>query len=196
MTTHELANILLQQEDVPVHFQYFHDELECNLTSPVGNVCFYNGVVYLAESHFVSPEEEEAAREEEWRRAKEECRRKEEADAKLPTLKNVFKLVSEETRNAFVLYIDDRHICDNILNNSHEEPEWLVRILLTYYKRNARLSKEYMLEIFHACIQFGIAIPESIITTIENHDISQNQRDMFKSETDRRWLESLRNKKK
>jgi hypothetical protein len=196
MTTHELANILLQQEDVPVEFHFYHDEANCYWSTPINVAELYEGIMYLAETEFVSPEEEERRWEEECRIAEEERRRKKEAEAKLPTLKNVFKLVSEEASDAFILYIDDWDDRDRILNNTHEDPAWLGRVLLSHYATNARLSKEYMLEILHACIQFGIMIPESIITTVENHDISQNQRDMFKFETDRRWREACRNKNK
>lgn len=196
MTTHELANILLQQEDVPVEFHFYHDEANCYCSTPINVAELYKGVMYFAETEFVSPEEEERRWEEQCRIAAEERRKREEAEAKLPTLNNVFKFVSEEVKNAFILYIDDNVILKNILNDVREDPNHLGRILVSYYGTNARLSKEYMLEILHACIQFGIEIPLDFLKLVEKYDITQNKREMFKSETNRRWRETLRNKKK
>lgn len=196
MTTHELANILLQQEDVPVEFHFYHDEANCYWSTPINVAELYEGVMYLAETEFVSPEEEERRWEEECRIAAEERRKREEAEAKLPTLKNVLKLVSEEAKDAFILYIDRQDDLEQILNNVHNDPVHLSRCLLRYYATNARLSKEFILEILHACIQFGIEIPTDVLKLAEEYDITQNKREMFKSETDRRWRETLRNKKK
>ena len=55
MTTHELANILLQQEDVPVHFQYFDGGPDDYLNSEVISVHEYKGIVYLSENHLLFP---------------------------------------------------------------------------------------------------------------------------------------------
>lgn len=55
MTTHELANILLQQEDVPVHFQYLDGGPELYLDSEVISVHEYKGIVYLSEGHLLFP---------------------------------------------------------------------------------------------------------------------------------------------
>lgn len=196
MTSHELANILLQQEDVPVEFHFYHDEANCYWSTPINVAELYEGIMYLAETEFVSPEEEERRWEEECRIAAEERRKREEAEAKLPTLKNVLKLVSEEAKDAFILYIDRQDDLKQILNNVHNDPVHLSRCLLHYYATNARLSKEFILEILHACIQFGIEIPSDALKLVEEYDITQNKREMFKSETDKRWRETLRNKKK
>ena len=196
MTTHELANILLQQEDVPVEFHFYHDEANCYWSTPINVAELYEGVMYLAETEFVSPEEEERRWEEECRIAAEERRKREEAEAKLPTLKNVLKLVSEEAKDAFILYIDQQDDLERILNNVHNDPAHLSRCLISQYATNARMSKEFILEILHACIQFGIEIPSDAVQLVEKYDITQNKREMFKSETDRRWRETLRNKKK
>lgn len=196
MTTHELANILLQQEDVPVEFHFYHDEANCYCSTPINVAELYEGIMYLAETEFVSPEEEERRWEEECRIAAEERRKREEAEAKLPTLKNVLKLVSEEAKDAFILYIDRHDDLERILNNVHNDSVHLSRCLLRHYATNARLSKEFILEILHACIQFGIEIPIDALKIAEEYDITQNKREMFKSETDRRWRETLRNKKK
>lgn len=195
MTTHELANILLQQEDVPVEFHFYHDEANCYWSTPINVAELYEGVMYLAETEFVSPEEEERRWEEECRIAAEERRKREEAEAKLPTLKNVLKLVSEEAKDAFILYIDWQDDLERILNNVHNDPVHLSRCLISHYATNARLSKEFILEILHACMQFGIEIPTDALKLVEEYDITQNKREMFKSETDRRWRETLRNKK-
>lgn len=194
MTTHALANILLQQEDVPVEFHFYHDEANCYWSTPINVAELYEGVMYLAETEFVSPEEEERRWEEECRIAVEERRKREEAEAKLPTLKNVLKLVSEEAKDAFILYIDRQDDLERILNNVHNDPVHLSRCLISHYATNARLSKEFILEILHACIQFGIEIPTDALKLVEEYDITQNKREMFKSETDRRWREN-RNKK-
>lgn len=122
MTTHELANILLQQEDVPVEFHFYHDEANCYCSTPINVVELYEGIMYFAETEFVSPEEEERRWEEECRIAAEERRKREEAETKLPTLKNVLKLVSEEAKAAFVLYIDRQEGLERILNNVHNDP--------------------------------------------------------------------------
>ena len=196
MTTHELANILLQQEDVPVEFHFYHDEANCYCSTPINVAELYDGIMYLAETEFVSPEEEERRWEEECRIAREERRKREEAEARLPKLKNVLKLVSEEAKDAFILYIDRQDDLERILNNVHNDPVHLSRCLLHHYATNARLSKEFILEILHACIQFGIEIPIDALKVAEEYDITQNKREMFKSETDRRWRETLRNKKK
>lgn len=58
MTSHELANILLQKEDVPVRFQYWHDELECHIEADVEDVQMYDETIYLSEDRFVSLDEE------------------------------------------------------------------------------------------------------------------------------------------
>lgn len=58
MTTHELANILLQQEDVPVRFQYFDGGNFDYNTNTVGNIVEYNGVVYLVEGDILFPPDE------------------------------------------------------------------------------------------------------------------------------------------
>jgi hypothetical protein len=58
MTTHELANILLQQRNVPVHFQYFDGGPEQYLNSEVYSVHEYNDIVYLSESHLLFPPDE------------------------------------------------------------------------------------------------------------------------------------------
>lgn len=55
MTTHELANILLQQEDVPVHFQYFDGGPEQYLNSEVISVHEHKGIVYLSEDRLLFP---------------------------------------------------------------------------------------------------------------------------------------------
>lgn len=196
MTTHELANILLLQEDVPVEFHFYHDEANCYCSTPINVAELYEGVMYLAETEFVSPEEEERRWEEECRIAAEERRKREEAEAKLPTLKNVLKLVSEEAKDAFILYIDQQDDLERILNNVHNDPAHLSRCLISQYATNARMSKEFILEILHACIQFGIEIPLDAVQLVEKYDITQNKREMFKSETDKRWRETLRNKKK
>lgn len=58
MTTHQLANILLQQEDVPVRFQYFDGGNFDYNTNAVGNIVEYNGVVYLVEGDVLFPPDE------------------------------------------------------------------------------------------------------------------------------------------
>lgn len=199
MTTHELANILLQQEDVPVVYRfldYDHNDDYYYADMPVNEVHFFKDTVYLVAGDFVSPEEEERRQEEERLFWEEERRKCEEAEAKLPTLKNVLKLVSEEAKDAFILYIDRQDDLERILNNVHNDPAHLSRCLISQYATNARMSKEFILEILHACIQFGIEIPSDAIQLVEKYDITQNKREMFKSETDRRWRETLRNKKK
>lgn len=55
MTTHELANILLQQKNVPVHFQYFDGGPDQYLNSEVLSVHEHNDIVYLSESNLLFP---------------------------------------------------------------------------------------------------------------------------------------------
>lgn len=55
MTTHELANILLQQEDVPVHFQYFDGGPDEYYNPVVSSVHEYKGRVYLSETDTLFP---------------------------------------------------------------------------------------------------------------------------------------------
>ena len=196
MTTHELANILLKQEDVPVEFHFYHDEANCYCSTPINVAELYDGVMYLAETEFVSPEEEERRYQEELRIAREERRKREEAEAKLPTLKNALKLVSDEARDAFVLYIDDKCTLDRILNNVREDPALLGYFLRSHCATNARLTKEHVLEIMQACVQIGITIPDKQFDLLKEQDFSQFQRDMFKSETDKRQLKMLKAKKK
>lgn len=192
MTTHELANILLKQEDVPVEFHFYHDEANCYCSTPINVAELYDGVMYLAETEFVSPEEEERRYQEELRIAREERRKREEAEAKLPTLKNALKLVSDEARDAFVLYIDDKCTLDRILNNVREDPAHLGYFLRSHCATNARLTKEHVLEIMQACVQIGIDIPVKQFDLLKEQDFSQFQRDMFKSETDRRQMKMLK----
>ena len=58
MTTHELANILLQQEDVPVHFQYFDGAPMDYYHQEVKSVHEYKGIVYLSEDKLLFPPDE------------------------------------------------------------------------------------------------------------------------------------------
>jgi hypothetical protein len=58
MTTHELANILLQQEDVPVHFQYFDGGPMDYSHREVKSVHEYKGIVYLSEGSLLFPPDE------------------------------------------------------------------------------------------------------------------------------------------
>lgn len=55
MTTHELANILLQQENVPVHFQYFDGGLDEYFNPEVMTVHKFKGQVYLSEDQHLFP---------------------------------------------------------------------------------------------------------------------------------------------
>jgi hypothetical protein len=55
MTTHELANILLLQEDVPVHFQYFDGGPDQYLNCEVISVHEHKGIVYLSEGRLLFP---------------------------------------------------------------------------------------------------------------------------------------------
>jgi len=58
MTTHELANILLQQEDVPVHFQYWDGGPDQYLNCEVISVHEYKDIVYLSEGPLLFPPDE------------------------------------------------------------------------------------------------------------------------------------------
>lgn len=58
MTTHELANILLQQEDVPVHFQYFDGGIDEYFNPEVMTVHKFKGQVYLSEDQHLFPPDE------------------------------------------------------------------------------------------------------------------------------------------
>ena len=55
MTTHELANILLQKEDVPVHFQYFDGGNFDYNTNAVENIVEYDNAVYLIKGRALFP---------------------------------------------------------------------------------------------------------------------------------------------
>lgn len=199
MTTHELANILLLQEDVPVVYRfldYDHNDDYYYVDMPVNEVHFFKDMVYLVAGDFVSPEEEERRQEEERLFWEEERRKREEAEAKLPTLKNALKLVSDEARDAFVLYIDDHCDLERVLTNVQEDPSFLGYRLRSFCATNARLTKEHVLEIMQACVQIGIAIPDKQFDLLKEQDFSQFQRDMFKSETDKRHMKALREMRK
>ena len=199
MTTHELANILLQQEDVPVVYRALeldHNDDYYYADGPVNEVHFFKDTVYLVSGNFVSPEEEERKQEEERLFWEEERRKEMEAEAKLPTLKNALKLVSDEAKDAFVLYIDNSCDLERILTNVQEYPSLLGYRLRSYYSTNARLTKEHVLEIMHACVQIGIAIPDEQFDLLKEQDFSQCRRDMFKSETDKRHMKALREMRK
>jgi hypothetical protein len=199
MTTHELANILLKQEDVPVVYRfldYDHNDNYYYADMSVNEVHFFNDTVYLVAGDFVSPEEEERRQEEERLFWEEERRKEMEAEAKLPTLKNALKLVSDEAKDAFVLYIDNSCDLERILTNVQEDPSLLGYRLRSFCSTNARLTKEHVLEIMNACVQIGIAIPDKQFDLLKEQDFSQFQKDMFKSETDKRYMEALRNQRK
>lgn len=206
MTTHELANILLQQEDVPVVYRfldYDHNDDYYYVDMSVNEVHFFKDTVYLVAGDFVSPEEEERRQEEErlfWeeehRKREEERRKREEAEAKLPTLKNALKLVSDKAKDAFVLYIDNSCDLERILTNVQEDPSLLGYRLRSFCSTNARLTKEHVLEIMNACVQIGIAIPDKQFDLLKEQDFSKCQKDMFISETHKRCMEAFRNQRK
>lgn len=168
MTTHELAKILLQQEDVPVEFHFYHDETDCYWSTPINVAELYEGIMYFAETEFVSPEEEERRREEEYRIAAEERRKREETEAKKITWGKLLALTSKETQDAFLLFMKDEW--DRKRYESIEiDPDRLSYLLSLHFASNARLSKEYMQELVNAATTLGLEIKQELVELFDHY---------------------------
>jgi hypothetical protein len=175
MTTHELANILLQQEDVPVVYRSL--ELDYNdeyyyADSPVNEVHLFKGMAYLVSGNFVSPEEDERLREEERRRMEkemeEERRLEQERQAKILTWGKLLALTSKETQDAFLLFRKDEW--DRKRYESNEiDPNRLSYLLSLHFASNARLSKEHMLELVNAATTLGLEIKQELLDHLDHY---------------------------
>lgn len=185
MTTHELAKILLQQEDVPVEFHFYHDEANCYCSTPINVAELYEGVMYLAETEFVSPEEEERRWQEECRRVIEERRKREEEEAKKLTWGKLLSLTAKETQEAMLsFYVDDwdkeRYLSLEI------DPKRISYLLSLHFVSNARLTKDHMSELVSAAEVLGLTIDPKLIELFD-HYVS-----MTRYNTDREQLAALR----
>ena len=175
MTTHELANILLQQEDVPVVYRSL--ELDYNddyyyADSPVNEVHLFKGMAYLVSGNFVSPEEDERLREEERRRMEkemeEERRLEQERQAKILTWGKLLALTSKETQDAFLLFRKDEW--DRKRYESNEiDPNRLSYLLSLHFASNARLSKKHMLELVNAATTLGLEIKQELVELFDHY---------------------------
>jgi hypothetical protein len=151
MTTHELANILLQQEDVPVMIHYDHDEIGW-FQEPINDVAFYKGTAYLSQA-FIIPSDENL------------YFLDEEAIPEPPTWGTLLSKVSIDCQEAFFHFIDD-------LDKTHRmkrvlEQDRLWRILWGYYASNANLTKEHIKELSRAACELGFDADPKFIEEVE-----------------------------
>lgn len=168
MTTHELANILLQQEDVPVVWHYYHDEADCYMYSYINHVELYDGILHLFENEKDSPTEVERRRIEyecEW---DAECRRRAEEEAKKITWGKLLVLTSKETQDAFLLFLKDEWERERY-KSIEIDPCKINRILSCWFASNARLSKEHMQELVNAAITLGLEIQQELVELFDHY---------------------------
>lgn len=162
MTTHELANILLQQQDVPVAWYYYHDEADCYMCSCINHAELYCDTLYLFENEKDSPAEVECRRIEYECQWDAECRRRAEEEAKKITWGKLLDLTSKETQDAFLLFKEDEW--DRERYKSIEiDPHRINRVLSSWFVSNARLSKECMQELVSAATTLGFEIKQELI---------------------------------
>lgn len=155
MTTHELANILLQQEDVPVYFQYFDGGIDAYGERLVRGVHKYNEQVYLTEdSYLFTPDDDYDELETPF----------------IPTMETLFETVTPQTRDAFLTFIDNCEARDLFLSHKLEQP-WLERALWSYYRSNIRLTKEHMKEISRGACKLGFDLDPKFIEAVEYSNI-------------------------
>ena len=171
MTTHELANILLQQEDVPVYFQYFDGGIDMHNERLVRGVHKYNDEVYLTEDSYLFTPDKDC----------EDC---EDCEV-FPTMETLFETLTPQTRDAFLVFIDNCDTRDMFLHHRLEQP-WLERALWSYYRSNIRLTKEHMKEISRSARKLGFNLDPKFIEAIERSNI-----DVFRYSTYSRQLASL-----
>lgn len=179
MTTHELANILLQQEDVSVHFQYFDGGIDQCYEPVVASVHTYNGEVYLSRNDKFFPPELEI---EDWE--------EEVQDNKTLVWSDLLLHVSEEAQNAFISFIsvDNRH---HRMNLELIQPH-LERCLWSYYHSNARLTQEYMREFITAMQVLGFTPDQKFVEAIDETEIQHYTR----YNTEREQIAAIRNNRK
>lgn len=151
MTTHELANILLQQEDVPVMIHYDHDEIGW-FQEPINDVAFYKGVTYLSQA-FVIPSDGNLDFLDD------------EVIPEPPTWRTLLSKVSIDCQEAFFRFMND-------LDKTHRmklvlEQDSLWRILWGYYASNANLTKEHVKELSRAACELGFDANPEFIRAVE-----------------------------
>ena len=168
MTTHELANILLQQEDVPVAWYYYHDEANCYMCSCINHAELYGGTLYLFENGTDSPTEVERRRIEyecEW---DAECRRRAEEEAKKITWGKLLDLASKETQDAFLLFKEDEWERERYKSIEIDQRR-INRVLSSWFASNARLSKEHMQELVNAATTLGLEIKQELVELFDHY---------------------------
>lgn len=151
MTTHELANILLQQEDVPVMIHYDHDEIGW-YQEPINDVAFYKGVAYLSQA-FIVPSDENLGFLDE------------EAEPEPPTWGTLLSKVSVDCQEAFFRFIDDLDKTYRMRRVLERDSLW--RILWIYYASNANLTKDHVKEISRAVCELGFDADPEFIRAVE-----------------------------
>lgn len=151
MTTHELANILLQQEDVPVMIHYDHDEIGW-YQEPINDVAFYKGVAYLSQA-FIVPSDENLGFLDE------------EAEPEPPTWGTLLSKVSVDCQEAFFRFIDDLDKTYRMRRVLERDSLW--RILWIYYASNANLTKDHVKEISRAACELGFDADPEFIRAVE-----------------------------
>lgn len=168
MTTHELANILLQQEDVPVVWHYYHDEADCYMYSYINHVELYDGTLHLFENEKDSPTEVERRRIEyecEW---DAECRRRAEEEAKKITWGKLLSLTSKEVQEAFLSFLGDDYEQKRYVS-LEIDPERISYLLSLHLSSNARLTKDYMNELVTAAEALGLEIDPRLIAKFDHY---------------------------
>lgn len=151
MTTHELANILLQQKDVPVMIHYDHDEIGW-FPEPINDVAFYKGVVYLSQA-FIIPSDENLDLLDE------------EAMPEPPTWRTLLSKVSIDCQEAFFNFISDLDKTHRMKLDLKQDNLW--RILWGYYASNANLTKEHVKELSRAACELGFEADPKFIEAVE-----------------------------
>lgn len=185
MTTHELANILLQQEDVPVAWYYYHDEADCYVCSCINHAELYGGTLYLFENEKDSPAKVERRRIEYECQWDAECRRRAEEEAKKITWGKLLDLTSKETQDAFLLFKEDEWERERYKSIEIDDRK-INRILSSWFASNARLSKEYMLELVNAAITLELDIKQELL------DLLDHYASMTRYNTEREQLAAMR----
>ena len=171
MTTHELANILLKQEDVPVVYRFLdhdHNDDWYYADIPVNEVHFFEDTVYLVKGDFVSPEEEERRQEEERLYWEEEYRKEKEAEAKKLTWGKLLSHTSKETQEAFISFYNNKWDQDRYLSLEINSDR-ITYLLSLHFASNARLSKEHMSDLVTAAGILGLTINPELIDLFDRY---------------------------
>ena len=150
MTSHELANILLQQEDVPVMIHYDHDEIGW-FQEPINDVTFYKGAVYLSQAFIIPSDDNLDLLDEDL--------------PEPPTWRTLLSKVSIDCQEAFFHFIDDFDKTHRMKLDLAQDSLW--RILWGYYASNANLTKEHIKELSRAACELGFDADPKFIEAVE-----------------------------